>query len=1069
MGLPMFVRNLLLTFFAVGSLVAQIAPSTSLVGNILDPRGGAVPSATLELTNTSTHIKRLAASDSQGRYLFRALPPGQYELSANADGFAPFRQEGITLNVDVPATVNIRLGLATVTGQVTVQADASMVDTESGTLRQVVSERYIDELPLNGRNAAALTFMAPGAVVGKGTDTASYATTSDTLAISVNGTFGNQVAYKLDGSSHQDSITNLNAAFPNPDALSQFSVQTNNFDAQYGGSGGAVVNIATKSGTNAIHGTLFEYLRNGDLNARNFFAPQQDALKRNQFGGSFGGPVLRDRLFYFGSFQGTTLANVTYGNTAFVAAGAQAQGNFGLKTIINPDTKTAFPNNTIPASMISPIATAILQHVPTSADPTGKLLYAQPQSTRNYQALAKVDYNRGNHQISGSYFEVKYTDQGWDGGKTLLNYRLGQDQTTRSFKIGDTWTISPRLLNSFNFAGLTLDSTQNRTAPFSLFDFGDIKATKPEARFQETAISVTGYSGWGTGSPQPPGNWRRDNFEISDILSWTLGGHFLHVGGNFVPYSRFDSKTGYQEEPLVTFTGIATNNGLADLLLGRVNTFTQTAGKAKFTRGKQGSAFVQDNWRVTSRLSLNIGLRWDPFFPWTDPVEGQVGGYIPGFRSTRFPNAPVGLAFAGDPGYPSGGIDNNTGNFAPRLGAAYKLFSGNHSTTIRGGWGIFYIQPFARLYNNFVQNAPFSPSVSLFGVSLADPYGSAGVPNPFPPFAPVHPTASATFIQPIQYQYFNPNWHIGHTSSFNVTLEQQLMRDLLLRAAYVGTRGKDLQYFAEANPAIYSTAATTSNTNNRRALYPTFASLIQLTNGGYSNYNALQITLERRVSSKCAFVANYTFSKSLDNESVEAQFTLSDPNPFNPKFNYGLSEFDTKHNFSMWALYDMPALANAPKLLRAAFGGWKSTGIWSQRSGVPINVTSGQDRSYSGVGLDRADLIGNPFQASGRSRADTIAGYFSTAAFALNAPGTFGNSPRNPLRGPGFVNLDWSLAKSFRIRERLRFETRADFFNLFDTPHFNAPGSSFSSASTFGKISSAGDPRIVQISMRLRF
>jgi hypothetical protein len=829
------------------------------------------------------------------------------------------------------------------------------------------------------------------------------------------------------------------------------------------------VNVVTKSGTNKLHGTVFEYLRNGDLNARNFFAPQQDALKRNQFGGSFGGPVKKDKLFFFTSYQGTALANVTYGNTAFVAAGAQASGNFGSKAITNPDTRTVFPNNTIPASMISPIAANILKAVPTSSDPSGKLLYSQPQKTRNDQGLAKTDYTLAKHQITGSYFQLNYTDQGFDGGKTLLNYRLGQDQKTRTYKVGDTWTISPRLINVFNISVLTLDSTQNRTAPFSIFDFGDIKATKPEARFQETGINVTGYSGWGTGSPQPPGNWRRDNFEITDSLSFTAGGHFLHFGGTFAPYTRFDSKTGYQEEPLVTFTGGFTGNGLADLLLGRVNTFTQTAGKAKFTRGRQGSAFVQDNWRVTSRLSLNLGLRWDPFFPWSDPVEGQVGGYIPGFRSTRFPKAPAGLAFAGDPGFPSGGIQNNAGNFAPRFGAAYTLLSGAHPITIRGGWGTFYIQPFARLYNNFVQNAPFSPSASLFGVSLADPYGSAGVPNPFPPFAPVHATAASTFALPIQYQFFDPRWHIGHTESFNVTLEQQLRKDLILRTAFVGTRGKDLQYFTEANPAVYGPGATTANTNNRRALYPAYASLIQLTNGGYSNYNALQMTVEKRVSSKLAFVANYTFGKSLDNGSVEAQLTVSNPNPNVPKFNYGLSDFDTRHNFSFWGLYDLPGLKSSPKLLRAAFGGWKSNGIWSWRSGVPVNVTAGQDRSLSGVGLDRADLAGNPTLPSGRSRGETLTEYFNTAAFALNAPGTYGNSPRNQLRGPGFFNVDYSISKSIRIREGLTFEMRGDFFNLFNTPHFNAPGSNVSSTSTFGKISSAGDPRISQLSMRLRF
>jgi hypothetical protein len=1052
------------------SALAQVAPTTSLSGAVSDQSGSLIPNASLDLKNQATGWTRHSVTDPQGRFQFSMVPPGKYDLDVAATGFAPLRQQGINLDVDVPATLRLTLGVAASTTSITIHEDAPMVDAQSGALRQVVGEQYIEDLPLNGRNAASLVFMAPGTVIGKGTDTATYATTSDTLAVSANGTMGNQVAYKLDGATHQDNITNLNAAFPNPDALSQFSVETNNFDARYGGSGGAVVNIVTKSGTNAIHGTLFEFLRNGDLNARNFFAPQQDAIKRNQFGATIGGPIKKDKLFFFGSWQRTILSNVTYSNTAFVPTAAQRTGDFsGGKAINDPATGKPFPGNIIPSESLSPIALAMMPHIPTTPDPSGKLLYALPSSNDNQQFLAKLDYNAGAHQMSASYFRIHYTDPGWDGGQTLLNYKLGQNQYTHSFKFGDTWSITPHLLNSLTFSGSVLDSTQTRTAPFSIFDFGDVKATKPEARFQETGITVTSFSGWGSGSPQPPGDWIRNNFEISEFATYVRGAHSLHFGGTLVPWTRFDSSTGYQEEPLFTFTGAATGNGLADLLTGRVNTYTQTAGKAKFTRGRQTNAFIQDQWRVTNRLTLNLGLRWDPFLPWTDPIAGQVGGYIPGAKSQRFPNAPTGLLFAGDPNFPEGGAYANLSNFAPRLGFAYSLSTGAHPTTVRGGWGLFYIQPFARLYNNFVQNAPFSPSVSLTGVSLADPFGSAGVQNPFPPFAPVHPTAASTFILPITYQYFDPHWHIGHTRGYNFTIEHQFMNNLVARASYVGTQGRDLQAFTEQNPAIYGPGATIANTQNRRTLNPTFGSLIRMTNDGLSNYNAFQFTVEHRFSKGLSFVANYTFSKGLDNESVEAQLTVTNPNPFDPRFNYGRSDLDTTHNFSFWTVYNLPALHDAPGFLRAAFGGWQTTGIWSWRSGLPINVTSGTDRSLSGVGLDRADIIGDPYLPSDRPRSQLLNAWFNTAAFQQAAPGTFGTSPRNVLRAPGFFNLDWSVAKSFRITERFSTQLRGDFFNLLNNPHFNAPGSSVASTSTFGKISSAGDPRILQISLRVRF
>jgi hypothetical protein len=1046
------------------------APSTGLSGTVTDASGALVPNASLQITNTGTHWLRKTTTDPQGRFIFTLVPPGIYSVQVSADGFATVRQEGIRLDSDVPATLRLTLSVATSATAITISADAPMVDSLSGTVRQVVGQQYIEDLPLQGRNAAMLVYMAPGTVLGKGIDSGTYATNTDTIAVSANGAMGDQVSYNLDGASHTDNLNNLNAGFPNPDALSEFTVETNNFDAQYGGAGGAVVNIVTKSGTNAIHGTAFDYLRNGDLNARNFFGTQQDAIKRNQFGGTIGGPIRRDKLFYFGSWQRTILSNITYDNQAFVPTAPERTGDFaGQKTIKNPTTGVAYPGNIIPTSQISPIALAMMPDIPTSTDPTGKLIYAQPSSNDGQQFLAKVDYNAGAHQINASIFRIHYTDPGWNADKTLLTYKIGQDQTTYSFKVGDTWTINPHLINSLNFAGLHLNSVQTRTAPFSIFDFGNIDATKPAPQFQETGITVTSFSGWGSGGTQPPGDWVRDNLQLTDVLTDILAGHSMHFGGTFVPWSRFDSSTGYEEEPLLTFTGAATGNGLADLLTGSVATFTQTAGKAKFTRGRQADAFFQDQWRATSHLTLNLGLRWEPFLPWDDPVAEQVGGYIPGAKSTRFPNAPAGMLFAGDPGFPSGGVYPNLSNFAPRLGAAYALNNGPHPTTIRGGWGMFYIQPFARIYNNFVQNAPFSPSVSLTGVSLADPFGSAGVQNPFPPFAPVHPNASSTFLLPIAYQFFDPHFHIGHTRAYNFTLEHQFARNLVARASYIGTQGRDLAAFQEIDPAIYGPGATSSNTNARRPLAPAYASMIEMTNGGYSNYNAFQLTVEHRFSKGLSFVANYTYSKALDNESADVQLTVTNPDPFVPNFNYGRSDLDTPQNFSFWTVYNLPVLAKAPRLLRGAFGGWQTTGIWTWHSGLPVNILSGQDRSLSGVAEDRADLVGNPNLPSGRSTAQQLNAWFNTSAFALAAPGTFGDSPRNLIRAPGTFNFDWSFAKTFRISERFSTQLRGDFFDLLNTPHFSAPGASVASTSTFGKISAAADPRIVQISLRLRF
>lgn len=1040
------------------SLCAQVVPTASLNGVVTDPTGAIIPSANVQVTNTATGVKKEAVSDAQGRFLFSFLLPGTYQLDVTATGFSPYHQTGITLDVNAPATVDVHLALGSTSAEVTVTANAQMIDTESSTLHQIVGRQYLENLPLNGRNAATLVTMAPGVVTSPGEYNDSYANSGNEVAYSVNGTFGDQVGYNLDGAPHKDLISDLNATFPNPDALSEFSVQTNNFDARFGGVGGAVVNIVTRSGSNQIHGDLFEYVRNGDLNAIDYFANKQDALKRNQFGGVVGGPILKDKLFYFGSFQATTINNVSEGNTAIVPTAAERQGIFS----------STF---TVPQQNWNPLSKAMLADIPTTSDPNGKLLYSLPSVERNYEGLGKLDYTLGRHQLMASAFFVNYSALGWNGNHTLLNYGLGKEQTTSELKVADTFAINPHLVNSFVADMLVLNSNQSTSAPFSIFDFGDPGIAKPQARFLETGITVSGYSGWGTGRSSPPGKWYQEAVDTSELLNWVHGKSSLFVGAEWDPYLRFDSATGYEEEPIYKFTGYATGNAFADFLLGDVQSFTQTAGKAKYTRGHQFAAFAQENWHATAKLSLNMGLRWEPFFPYTDPNEGQIGGYIAGAQSTRFPFAPKGLLFAGDAGFPHGGIWDNLANFSPRIGAAYSLRSGPHSTVLRGGLGMFYIEPFMVLWNNFVQNAPFSPSATLNGVNFSDPYGSAGQQNPFPPFAPVHPSKSTTFVTPLTYQYFNPNWHLGYMQAINFTVEQQLATNLMLHASYVGDRGVNLQNNQELNPAIYGPGATVGNTNQRRPLYPNFASMIEMNNAGWSHYNALQMTLEKRTSNGFSFLANYTHARTTDNQSTDQQLTVTNPDPFNPNFNNGLADEDVPNAFFFTGTGELPQLRSAPRVLRTIAGGWGLSGIVTWANGEPLNITSGQDNSLSGVGKDRADLKAgaNPHLPSGRSRAQEIAEMFNTAAFTTNAKGTFGSSPRNPLRNLAYFNVDSSLQRTFPIGERVRFKFRVEEFNLTNHPHLNGPGTNASAPTTFGKIMGAGDPRILQLVGRLEF
>ena len=1059
-----------LGFLAPSTLLAQIVPTATLTGAVTDPSGAIVTSATVQIVNTATQVTKETTVDAQGRFLFSFLQPGPYQLNVLAKGFNTYHQSGITLNVNEPATVNVQIAMNSVSVDVTVNSNAEMIDTESSTLHQIVGEQYLENLPLNGRNAATLVTMAPGVVTSPGEYNDGYANSGNEVAYSVNGAYGDQVSYNLDGAPHEDLISNLNATFPNPDALAEFSVQTNNFDARYGGVGGAVVNIVTKSGTNQIHGALFEYVRNGDLNAINYFATKQDTLKRNQFGGVIGGPILKDKLFYFASFQGTTINNVSEANVAFVPTAAERQGIFP-KPVKNPATGKPFPNSTIPQNLFNPLSANILPHIPTSSASNGELFYSLPSVTRNYEGLGKLDYTLGRHQLMASGFFVNYTSVGWNGNGTLLNYGLGQTQTTSEGKISDTFTVNPSLVNSFVVDTLVLNSLQTTDAPFSIYDFGSTGVAEPVAKYRETGIAVTGFPGWGTGRSSPPGKWYQEAVDTSDVLNFVHGKSSLFLGAEYDPYLRFDSDTGYEEEPIYRFTGYATGNALADFLLGDVQSFLQTAGKAKYTRGHQFAAFAQEEWHATSKLNLNIGLRWEPFFPYTDPVKGQIGGYIAGTQSTRFPHAPAGLLFAGDRGFPSGGMYDNLGNFSPRVGAAYSVRSGSHPTELRGGAGLFYIQPFMVLWNNFVQNAPFSPSATLNGVNFSNPYGSAGQQDPFPPFAPINPGPNTTFVTPITYQYFDPHWHLGYVQSMNVTIEQQISANLLARAAYVGDRGVNLQDNNEQNPAIYGPGATVSNTNNRRRLYPTYASMIEMNNKGWTHYNALQLTLEGRQSHGVSFVANYTHAKATDNQSTDQQLSLTNPDPFNPNFNNGLSNADVPNAFSFTETAEMPTLNSSARWLRAIAGGWGLSGILTWANGEPFTIISGQDNSRSGVNLDRADLVQgvSPYLPSNRSRSQELSSYFNTSAFSVNALGTFGNSPRNLLRNVNYFNVDASLQRSFPIGKDIQFKFRVEGFNATNHVHINQPGNNVSATTTFGRITGAGEPRILQLVGRLEF
>jgi hypothetical protein len=1057
----------LLGFVLLVAAMRAADPTGTLAGTVLDPAGAVVTAAKVTVANPQTGLSREMLTGSGGDFVFPALPVGVYRVSVEAPGFTRYQQTGVELTADRSVTLPVKLKIGSATESIEVSAGAEMVETRSGALSQVVTEKKILELPLNGRNAAALVLLSPGVVDlragnSNGTgDTVQTVTYPGAVSVAANGGRADTANYNLDGGSNQDTYTNVNNPFPNPDAVEEFSVQTNSFSAEYGRGSGAIVNVVTKSGTNEFHGSVFEFLRNGDLNARNFFAPSQDQLKRNQFGGSFGGPVKKNRLFFFGTYQGTQIRDIQTGRSATVLTAAQRNGDFSSvsRQLVDPTTKTPFAGNLIPANRINPVTQKLLQYIPTATSPDGIIRFDLPDSEHENQYMGRVDYLVGRHRLYGRYLYTDYQRDAQLGTVNLLTSTRGFDLPTHSASLNHTMTLGPTLLNS-----LVVSISRNHSqilsgAPFSLSDLGvsNVAHSNPS----ELVIEATGYFTVNSGHP---GQFDRDNVQVADSLHWVKGAHQIAVGGDFMR-AGFDGVNTYRQNGAFRFRGTSySGNPLSDLMLGYADRFLQGGGEYTSRHGSMGSLFAQDNFKVRRNVVLSLGLRWDPFIPPGEKL-GRTECFIPGARSQRYPNAPTGYVYAGDPGCTSGGVSSDWNQLAPRLGVSYN--PGGGKTVLRAGAGLFYQLPFLEAFNNMADSAPFSPQVQVFRVPFNNPYAST--PNPFPAqFAPQIPASDVQFALPLSLAVsYERDWKPSRVLNWNFTVERQLLSDVLTRVSYLGSKGTHLNYNNDINAPLPSPTATADNEDDRRP-YQQFVQVTQDTAGANSIFHALQVSVEKRFSHGFTMSANYTWSKSIDPVSYSTDLdTINVINPFNVNAYRGVSDFNVPHRFVLNYLWQLPS----PKagVLRAVFGGWQTSGIWTLQSGFPLNITSGNDTSFSlpAVGNDQAQLLCSPRYTSG-SREARITSWFDTSCFGVPADNTFGNVGRNTLIGPGTFNLDLGAHRVIAIREKLRLQVRGEFFNALNHTQLNNPDTTVSD-STFGRITSARSPRTVQVALKLTF
>src|SRR5262252_3810838 len=677
--LAVFAAMLMLCPAVLGQTVAS-----QISGTVRDSSGAVLPGVDVKVTNTDTTAMRTTVTNETGSYVFANLPVGPYRLEASLPGFTSYVQSGIVLQVNSNPTINVELKVGQVFQVLEVQADANMVETHSNVIGQVVDQQRVAELPLNGRNVTQLIALFGAAVPNTGGGLASNLNYPTVAAFSIAGGQNNATNYFLDGATHIDSRTNVGLPLPFPDALQEFKVETSTLPANYGSHPGGAVNAVTKSGTNQIHGDAFWFVRNGAMNARNFFAPVRDSLKRNQFGGVVGGPVVKDKLFFFEGYQGTTQRTAPATNIAFVPTADVLAGNF--QAILAPPCQakqvnlpsSIANNNILLPGLINPVALKASSLLPVSTDPCGKITYGVPSNSDEYQSVTRVDWQRNaKDQIFARYFITDYTLQSYYDKKNLLTAGTpGLQDRVQSVTLGDTYLVSANIVNSFRF-GFSRSAVQRVTA--------DGVPTTAELGSNVFApiknyIGQFQVPGYFTISAIP-GYVFNNLFNVSEDVSMTHNKHQIAFGFNYV-HAQMNALGPFQMNPRMTFNGqsvingAATGNALAAFLTGRLDTLLQGNGQVGRENQNLPALYFQDNWKVSSRLQINAGIRWDPFIPqqakYGYASQFDLAKFNAGQVSQAFVNAPPGLTFPGDRGYPGNAATSARYlDFAPRFGLVY--------------------------------------------------------------------------------------------------------------------------------------------------------------------------------------------------------------------------------------------------------------------------------------------------------------------------------------------------------------------------------------------------------------
>ena len=1034
------------TLFLLISIFVVSAPAQTVRGSIgglvLDPSGNPVTIARVDIAEQDTSRKRTSASDGEGVFRVTALPPGTYRIEIDHEGFRKHVQ-----TVQLAVNQDLDLVISMVSGQrndeVSVSASAPLTRLESTAITGVIDTRSIVGLPLDGRNFYELSLLLPGiAPAAPG----SAGSVRGDFAINANGGREDANNFLLDGVYNGDPKLNGFAVNPPVDAIREFEVLTNSYDASFGRNSGAQVNVVTRSGTNEIHGTAYEFFRNAALDARNFFAPAGTAPKyqRHQFGASIGGPVVKNRTFFFGDYQGR---RVREGITRItnVPTLAERAGDFSKSANppVNPLTGQPFPGNQIPSFFQNPIGAKIAALFPApNRNIAGQNFVSSPTlRDREDQFDARIDHAiSARDELTARYsFSDRALYDPFSGPTYALvpGYGVNIPRRAQNLMIGETHIFTPAFLNEFRagFDRVALAVNQGGAARNAQVG---LPVVSPNSRDTGLSfITITGFSPIGDEGNNPQ-RGITNTYQFMDNATWTAGRHTLRFGFDYRALQQ-NAFRDVQSRGFLNFSGLVLGNGLAELLLG-APTITGVArlDNPQYLRSKSYNSFVQDAYRVRNGLTLTLGMRYEFTAPPAD-LRDRANLYDPATRS---------LVRVGTNGVPRGGFEPDRNNFAPRVGVAWSPGASGR-TAIRAGYGVFYEQSSLAPSEGLYFSPPYF-NLSLFAtleqypLSLSDPF-PANYPFGFPP--------SATAFQRDMRTPYVQHW--------NFDVQRQVGGNRMLEIGYVGSKGTKLYGGRDINQPQPSPAERYLRPN------PYFEDVNILESRGNSSYNSLQARFEQKFRGGLSALASYTYSKSIDDAS--SFFTSSgDPNfpqnSYNLRAERGRSNFDVRHRAVVSYAYDLPIKG---RLL----GGWQTFGILTFQTGRPLTVAllpdwdnSNTGRSNLGFGAnDRPNVLRDPNLAKRSPER-----WFDTTAFAPAPRGSFGNAGRNIVDGPGYQSVNLSLFKNTRLTERTVLQFRAEGFNMLNRANFGMPDNYLGSP-TFGQVLSADNPRRIQLGLKLLF